>query len=274
MPAYVNEWTVERAGVLVTADDGLVYVTTTVSDSVLVFSPDGQLVDIWVMELAGERIYPMYMDYARGTFTVAVALDDTSRIVRYDTERRLIADWTERHDHSFWAGGTDGLAVESTGATYTLEFYAESVVKYSADGTFEREWATLGSEPGFVNWPGGIVIGANRVVYISDTLNHRVLEFSTRGDYLGEFGTHGSGDDGFRWPVGMAFDDDDLLYIADRSNWRIKKVTAAGAYLNQFGREVAGFEPVLIDIHGPHVYVMDENDVIYHFAYAETALAR
>jgi peptidylamidoglycolate lyase len=80
------------------------------------------------------------------------------------------------------------VAVLSDGSFYVSDGYGNArVVKYSADGKFEREWGRKGSRPGEFDTPHSIAIDAKGLVYVADRGNSRVQVFAPDGSYRAEW---------------------------------------------------------------------------------------
>jgi len=70
-----------------------------------------------------------------------------------------------------------GVAVDSVGQIYTVEFGGHRVQKFSPTGKWLASWGSAGRAPGKLANPRGIAVDKDQNVYVADTMNHRVQKF-------------------------------------------------------------------------------------------------
>jgi peptidylamidoglycolate lyase len=89
-------------------------------------------------------------------------------------------------DRSHFNMPTD-VAVLPDGSFYVSDGYGNArVMKFSADGKFERQWGRKGSRPGEFDTPHSIAVDAQGRVYVADRGNSRVQVFAPDGAYHAE----------------------------------------------------------------------------------------
>ncbi|MER6382579.1 RICIN domain-containing protein [Streptomyces sp. NPDC001250] len=138
-----------------------------------------------------------------------------------------------------------GVAVDSTGVLYVVEYSNHRVRKITTDGKISTVAGT--GSAGFrgdggpavsaqLNGPHEVAVDGAGDLYISDLGNHRVRKITADGRISTVVGTGaaGFGGDGgpaasaqLNYPYGLAVDCVDTLYIADHANNRVRKVASA-----------------------------------------------
>ncbi|GHB28668.1 MULTISPECIES: RICIN domain-containing protein [Streptomyces] len=152
-----------------------------------------------------------------------------------------------------------GVAVDSVGSLYVLEYNNHRVRKVTADGKISTVAGTGTAGPGGGGGPAvsatlyrpfGIAVDAADDLYIADTENHRVRKVTADGKIstVAGTGTAGAGGDGglaasaqLNRPMGVVVDSAGTLYITDFANNRVRAVAADGKISTVAGTGTAGF---------------------------------
>lgn len=137
----------------------------------------------------------------------------------------------------------DGVAVDTAGNIYVLDFNNNDIRKISSAGavtTFAGGGPCcavdgIGTAASF-NEPGGIAVDNAGNVFVSDTYNLLIRKITPSGavtTIAGTVGVPGSANGmgtaaSFNYPFGIAVDSSDNLYVADTANCMIRKITSAG----------------------------------------------
>ena len=124
-----------------------------------------------------------------------------------------------------------GVAVDSSGNVYVVDYGNNRVEKFTSSGTFVTQWGSYGSEnsgPGQFNLPSGVGVDSSGNVYITDTGNNRVEKFTSSGTFITQWGSGGSNAGQFYGPSGVAVDSSGDIYVADTWNNRIQKFDSSG----------------------------------------------
>ncbi|MGW1283303.1 NHL domain-containing protein [Streptomyces sp. NPDC002586] len=152
-----------------------------------------------------------------------------------------------------------GVAVDSTGVLYVVEYSNHRVRKITTDGKISTVAGT--GSAGFrgdggpavsaqLNGPHEVAVDGAGDLYISDLGNHRVRKITADGRISTVAGTGAagfSGDGGpaasaqLNSPVGVVVDSTGTVYIADLGNHRVRKITADGRISTVAGTGAAGF---------------------------------
>ncbi|MGE0086445.1 MAG: 6-bladed beta-propeller [Desulfococcaceae bacterium] len=164
-----------------------------------------------------------------------------------------------------------GLAVDSTGSIYVLEFGNNWVQKFTSEGEFIDKFGGYGSGPGQFNSPADIATDENNNVYVLEWGGNRVQKFSSTGEFLMQWGGYVTEWGGFSYPTGIAVGKNGFVYVANTKSNQIVKFTLDGVYVQKWGSLGTGDsqfdEPSGIEVDSSgFVYVADnENHRIQKF---------
>lgn len=121
-----------------------------------------------------------------------------------------------------------GLAIDLRGKpaqtkwAYTLDFYANRVVKFGTGGRQLGSWPY--SAETLYKLGGGVAVGGAGNVFVADSTGGRVLKFGPFGKKLAEFGP-------FQLPRAVAVDAAGNIYIAEQRGLRVTKLSPSGTVL-------------------------------------------
>jgi sugar lactone lactonase YvrE len=164
---------------------GNVYVTDTVGDLLLKYSPSGGTpVTIGAGVLSGPT---------------AVAVDAVGDVYVSDSGHLMkfhsadggatytnVADWTRSDSGTATFGNLSGVAVDSSGNIFVVDEDFNLVTELSAAGTPLQSWGGLGSANYSFNHAFGIAVSTGGAVYVADaggsvlgsTVNHRIMRYA------------------------------------------------------------------------------------------------
>jgi tripartite motif-containing protein 71 len=140
----------------------------------------------------GARIYDMAFDSSGNMY---VTTNDTATVQKYDVSGNLLLQWGAATDLYPPAGGVAlsvprGIAVDTAGNVYVVDYGNHRVVQFSSTGGFMAEWGRSEKYPlptdTFMYHPNGIAVDASGNVYVVDAGNDRVLKFTSAGVFLNE----------------------------------------------------------------------------------------
>jgi hypothetical protein len=179
-----------HGGIVVDAA-GRIYVNTDTEDAVMVFHPDGRLLDRWGADLAG-GLHGMTIAERRGV--EHLWLTHTGRHEVYETTLggRVLRTfpWPEASGKYASAGEfrPTGVAVAPDGRVFVADGYGKGWIhEYTAEGEWTRCWGGPGTEPGRFRTPHGILLdtrGAEPRLVVADRENARLQVFDLDGGLL------------------------------------------------------------------------------------------
>ena len=77
-----------------------------------------------------------------------------------------------------------GLAVDSLGFVYVIDYNNNRIQKFTNDGTFVTKWGSQGSADGELANPNSLAVDSSGFVYVADNNNNRVQKFTTDGEFV------------------------------------------------------------------------------------------
>jgi DNA-binding beta-propeller fold protein YncE len=187
-----------------------VYVFHRGEHPMLIFSPDGELVDAW-----GDDLFPHAHGIHIGPDDTLYLTDDGDHTVRRctpdgevmlcigvpgDPSGDLSGEPFNRCTHT---------ALSPTGDIYVADGYNNARVhKYSPRGDLLFSWGEPGTRPGQFNIPHNIVCDAGGRVYVADRENHRVQVFDGEGQYVDQWNN-------LHRPCALALDRHGRFYVGE-----------------------------------------------------------
>lgn len=206
-------WLREATSVAVDSRDR-VYVFNRGNVPVLVFDPDGNLVDQWGTDDPNadvrisvdpygnalqfwnnwfKRPHGIFCDHRDNLWLV----DDVgNQIHKHDvTGRRLLTIGTgeaaPRQSGEMFNRPTDATVNPATGDVFVTDGYGNSRVhRFDADGTHILSWGKSGTDDGEFNLPHNLAMLDDDLVIVCDRESHRVQVFTTDGDFVRQWPVH------------------------------------------------------------------------------------
>ena len=150
-----------------------------------------------------------------------------------------------------------GLAVDSLGFVYVIDYNNNRIQKFTNDGTFVTKWGSQGSADGQLANPNSLAVDSSGFVYVADNNNNRVQKFTTDGEFVASWG-------GVNNPFGIAVDSSGFVYVTDFLNNDVRKFTNDGTFVTKWGSQGTGdgefTSPLGIAVdHSGFVYVADRD---------------
>ena len=207
-------WLREATSVAVDSNDR-VYVFNRGNMPVLVFSSDGDLLDMWGSDTPWSGTAPIEDPYGATVQTWpgnrwlrahSIRVDAEDNVWLVDVLGHTITK-TDTHGKelmrlgsgkpSVAQGGepfnrpTDLTVNPANGDIYVSDGYRNSRVhRFAADGTLIQSWGEPGADPGQFSLPHNIAMFGADGVIVADRENHRVQVFSLDGEYRTEWHAH------------------------------------------------------------------------------------
>jgi DNA-binding beta-propeller fold protein YncE len=253
---------------------GVIYITDTTLDGILVFDIPQQNVDLWRKSsdsVEGLGITPYY-----------IALDSEGNIYAVGKGKKDIFVLNpkgivlRRISFEGRVNAPGGIAVSSElKRIYLIDNSGGVVAVFDFTGKYLFSFGKPGEGDGELNRPTPIALNSVGEVIVGDTMNARVQIFDKDGKFLRKFGQRGDGIVDFQILKGIAVDSDDNIYVTDGKTNQIKIFNSKGVALlaigraysvHKTGREAPGgfLLPQGIHIDGTDtIYVVDQ--VNYRF---------
>lgn len=283
-------WLREATAVTVDSQDR-VYVFSRGNMPVLVFDPDGNVVDMWgnddpfsgtaeltdpygnrMMTWPGNRfVWPhaIRTDHEDNLWLVDVTGCTIYKMDRKGNELLRLGDGkpTPRQSGQPFNRPTDVAVHPRTGEIFVSDGYGNSRVhRYSPDGQLLHSFGEPGSDPGQFSLPHSIAITDDDEIVICDRENFRVQVFSLDGEYRRQWHCHHA------VAVYAGKGDDKNLYVAEQGppnlqrgvanlGNRVTVYTREGEVVTRIGNQHFGEHPD--QFLWPHAVTVDSQGSIY-----------
>jgi ABC-type multidrug transport system ATPase subunit/DNA-binding beta-propeller fold protein YncE len=201
--------------------DGRVVVCDTHYHRVVVFDPDGRVVQTFGKEGqgAGEFIYPVAVTKDAQENLYVAEYGSNDRIQKFTADGRFLL--------AFGGFGTkpgdfqrpSGL-VWHEGMIYATDAFNNRIQVFSDDGKFVKILDS-GAQPLALRLPYDLKLGTDNALYVVEYGAGRVTKLGLDGRLLGRYGSIGTGIGQFATPWGIAVDSQRRIYVADAGNRRV-----------------------------------------------------
>ncbi len=286
-------WLQEATAVAVDSSDR-VYVFSRGNMPVLVFDPDGNVVDMWGNDRPSSGTELITDPYGNSTLTWPGNRWMRAHSIRTDHEDNLwLVDVlghtitkADRAGNELLRLGTGEPAAAQAGAPfnrptdltvnpangdiYVSDGYRNSRVhRFDRDGRLLQSWGEPGADPGQFSLPHNIAMCGEDAVIVADRENHRVQVFSLEGDFQRQWHVHHA------VAVTSGRGADAAVYVAEQGpppvqfgvpnlGHRVSIYTRGGELITRFGAPLPGEawdqflwpHSIAVDSHGD-VYVAE-----------------
>ena len=159
--------------------EGNVLVSDTGNKRILLFTPEGELIQQWggAGSLDGQLREPVGIAVDGAGF-VFVADTWNQRIQKFDPQGGFVQQWPVLGWEGEGVTNKPYLAVDAQGNVYATAPDYNRVVKVDASGEIVALWGQYGSDLASLNMPAGVVAEADGSVLVLDSSNHRAVRFS------------------------------------------------------------------------------------------------
>ena len=225
---------------LVLGPDGDVYVASSGSNSVIRYTPAGQLLGTFVAAGSGGLSSSFGLAFGPDG-NLYVGSEGTNAVYEYNGGTGAFLTTFV----SAGSGGLNdpkGLVFGQDGNLYVSSHLSNSILRYEgptdpapgsplpATGQSGATFVAAGS--GSLAGPKELLFGPDGALYVSSGVSYfAVLRFdATTGNFLNTYVAPGAG--GLQNPTGLAFDQDGRLYVADLGSNAIHRYDSLGNYLD------------------------------------------
>jgi len=185
----------------------------------------------WMLPSAGQRL-PAPRAVAPCRDGGCVVLDDIGRVLRYDAELELHAQWW-MPEHA--VGRPERVLELRDGRIVVADTHYHRVLFFSAEGELVDSWGEHGEGPGAFIYPVALAEDPDGNLYVAEYGgNDRVQKFAPDGSLLAQFGGFGAEPGQFQRPGGMCWHAGRIV-IADAFNNRIEVFADDGRFIEVLG---------------------------------------
>jgi len=155
-------------------------------------------------------------------------LDDSGRILVYDSHNTLIRQWRMPESS---VGKPEGIRVLQDGRVAIADTHYHRVVFFDQQGTLLSMFGQEGEKPGDFTYPVDLLQDPSGYLYVAEYGGKdRIQKFKPDGTFVLEFGGLGTGIGEFQRPSGMVWIDS-KIYVADAINNRVQVFDEQGKSL-------------------------------------------
>jgi sugar lactone lactonase YvrE len=219
-------------------NDGNLLVCDTHYFRVLVYSPDGKLLENKTLGgTCGNRDgeFQFVTDAAQdadGNYYVA-QYGEYDRIQKFAPDHRFLLSWGEHGQELGQFLRPQKIVVDRRGLVWVTDACNHRVQVFDASGSqaqLVKSWGEHGHEPGQLSFPYDILLDdaalagkTDGYVYLCEFGNHRVQKFTTDGRFVGLFGRNGRREGELDQPWGIARDSRGRMFVLDTYNHRVQR---------------------------------------------------
>jgi DNA-binding beta-propeller fold protein YncE len=199
---------------------GRLFVTDSVRNEVLVYSPEGKtLLALGKKEDLG-RPTGLALDEARNRVYVADTIKH--RIVVYDLDGNFVAEFGQRGSEPGQYNYPVHLAIDQEGRLLVSDTGNFRIQIVDGQGRFISTFGQVGDGLGNFSRPKGIALDSDANIYVADAAFNNFQIFDRDGRLLLFVGSAGDLPGMFLLPTGMHIDAQDKVYVVDSVNARVQ----------------------------------------------------
>lgn len=218
-----------RPSGLTWSPDGRLWVADSHYHRILVYSPDGVLLET----LGGDTgsgplvgVFGYLADLAfdsRGNLYVAEA-QEQERITKLDSQRAIVRQWGGRGPEPGQFSRIRALAFDSADRLFVADACNHRIQVQDTEGRTIDVIGHMGSAPGELYYPYDVAIAPDGTLVVCEFGNHRVQRFNLAGESLGVWGRPGK-EPGELWnPWAVGVDSTGAVHVVDSNNHRVQRI--------------------------------------------------
>ncbi len=222
------EWSAGKPTGLDVGPDGKVYAADTHYSRIVIFQPDGTLVEMFGTRGDGPGQFRLPTD-------VAVAADGCLFVAEYGGNDRISKFSPDLH-YLFSFGGPEAgearlarpqtLRLMEDGTLWVADSCNHRLCHFAADGRFLGGFGASGTGPGELRFPYGLDVLSDGTFVVAEYGNNRLQRFDRSGRSLGIWGTAGRRRGQLAYPWAVVAAPGDRLFVVDSGNNRVQVVDA------------------------------------------------
>ena len=207
--------------------DGCILVADTHYYRLLIYSPEGELVQQIGGTLGQEPgqfgLVTDAVQDSKGNYYIA-EYGEYDRIQKFTEDGQFILQWGGHGSAQGQFARPQNMDIDQQDRIWVADACNHRIQVFDTEGNLLKCWGTQGSAPGELGYPYDIVVAPDGSVYVSEFGNHRVQRFTSDGRSLGCWGTIGRDDGQLSNPWALARDSQGKFHVLDTGNNRVQKV--------------------------------------------------
>jgi DNA-binding beta-propeller fold protein YncE len=185
-----------HGGVVVDPQSGLIYVSTNAAQSILVYQPDGTLVNSIAPQCRGFHAMDLAVENGQ-TVLYGAQLDKSNpRLCKLNTEGTILMEISATTNPELPGGwkGITGVAVAPDGSIFCSMGYGSNLIhKFTSEGDYQKSFGGKGDgEAVLTNTSHGLKVDTRfepARLLVCDRENRRLFHASLAGEWIGEITT-------------------------------------------------------------------------------------
>lgn len=207
--------------------DGRILVADTHYYRVLIYSPDGELLQtIGGTRGEGPGQFGLVRDAvedSQGHYYVSES-GEYDRIQKFTAEGEFLLQWGEPGSQPGQLTLAQSMVVDEEDRIWVADSCNHRIQIFDTEGRLLGLWGSQGRQPGQLYYPYDLVLAPDGLVYVAEFGNHRVQRFTRDGQARGCWGTYGSQEGQLTDPWALVLDSRGRLHVLDTKNHRVQKV--------------------------------------------------
>lgn len=233
---YLRSWhTPEHAygrptGLSFDAIDGNLLVADTHYNRILIYTPDGKLLEDRTLggtagQAPGE--FGLVADVVRDAqhnFYVS-EYGEFDRVQKFSPERKFLLQWGGHGSDPGQFMRPQHLEIDAAGHVWVADSCNHRIQVFGDDGKLLNMWGEQGSEPGKLCYPYCLALDGKGHVIVCEFGNHRVQKFTLDGKSLACWGCAGRKPGQLNAPWALVLDSRGRTHLIDSMNHRVQRFT-------------------------------------------------
>lgn len=152
------------------------------ANRIKVLDPTGKIINNWDTLTEFTKGSSLAVDKSGNVFVIA---PDVNKILKYDSNKKLIMMWPLNEKESFSTiDGILGFDIDNEDNIYIADMAGSRIIKVDGDGNLITTWGSKGKNEGqFLN-PKGVFVDDLQNVYVADSNNYRIQKFDLGGNLI------------------------------------------------------------------------------------------
>ncbi len=210
--------------------EGRVLVADTHYYRLLIYSPDGQLVQtIGGTNGQAPGEFGLVTDAVQdrhGNYYVA-EYGEYDRIQKFTREGEFLLQWGSHGSEPGQFARPQNLTIDQQDRIWVADACNHRIQIFDREGKLLKIWGRQGGRPGELYYPYDLALAPGGIVYVCEYGNHRVQKLEETEDgfrSLGCWGTHGRKPGQMHNPWALVRDSHGRLHVLDTNNHRIQRI--------------------------------------------------
>lgn len=207
--------------------DGRVLVADTHYYRVLIYSPEGRLVQtLGYGKGDGPGEFGLVTDAVQdseGNFYVA-EYGEYDRIQKFSPTGEFLLQWGGHGSEPGQFVRPQNLAIDENDQIWVADACNHRIQMFDPQGNLLQVWGTEGGAAGHLNYPYDLMLATDGSLLVSEFGSHRIQRFDPTGRPLGTWGSHGRGEGQLFNPWALVQDSVGRIHVLDTNNHRVQVV--------------------------------------------------